>query len=194
WGLREPLRRSVRGGTSARQSRAALRPRPLIDHAHAAAADLAEDAVVRDGLTDHGWRRTQGAILGMLRSRSQRGAAHRWMRERANPVISSVPEPSPIRWSERVSAATSFYEAFRPLFRQIGRWCTGIPLGHPFERLHCGASSAACWEETKGSIPELACPTETQTVQKPELCPRQGQSGFSQISTNSSGTIRESIT
>ena len=69
-------------------------------------------------------------------------------------------------------------------------WSASIPLGHPFERLHCGASSAACLEQTKGSIPELACPTETQTVQKPELCPRQGQSGFSQISTNSSGTIR----
>src|ERR1017187_2231457 len=79
-----------------------------------------------------------------------------------NPVISGFPKPSPIRWSERVSAATSFYAAFRPLFRQVGRWCTGIPFGHPFERLHCGASSAACWEETKGSIPELACPTETQ--------------------------------
>ena len=25
-----------------------------------------------------------------------------------------------------MSAATSFYAAFRPLFRQIGRWCTGI--------------------------------------------------------------------
>src|ERR1035441_3430285 len=48
-----------------------------------------------------------------------------------NPVISGFPKPSPIRWFERVSAATSFYAAFRPLFQQIGRWCTGIPLGHP---------------------------------------------------------------
>src|ERR1039458_7369493 len=63
-------------------------------------------------------------------------------------------------------------------------------FGPPFERLHCGASSAACWEETKGSIPELACPTETQTVQKPELCPRQGQSGSSAIASNSSRTMR----
>ena len=37
------------------------------------------------------------------------------------------PKPSPIRWFERVSAATSFYAAFRPLFRQTGRWYTGIP-------------------------------------------------------------------
>ena len=29
-----------------------------------------------------------------------------------------------------MSAATSFYAAFRPLFRQIGRWCTGIPFDH----------------------------------------------------------------
>ena len=41
-----------------------------------------------------------------------------------------VSKPSPIRWSERVSAATSFYAAFRPLFRQVGRWCTGIPFEH----------------------------------------------------------------
>jgi len=38
-----------------------------------------------------------------------------------------LPKPSPIRWSKRVSATTSFYAAFRPLFRQVGRWCTGIP-------------------------------------------------------------------
>jgi len=44
-------------------------------------------------------------------------------------AISSVPKPSPIGWFERVSAATSFYAAFRPLFRQVGRWCTGIPCG-----------------------------------------------------------------
>ena len=106
------------------------------------------------------------------------------------PVISRFSKPSPIRWFERGEILSPFYAAFRPLFWQVGRWSTGIPLGHPFERLHCGASSVACWEETKGSIPELDCPTETQTVQEPELCPRQGQSGFSQISTNSSGTIR----
>jgi hypothetical protein len=41
--------------------------------------------------------------------------------ERASPAISGFPKPSPIRWFERVSAATSFYAAFRPLFRQIGR-------------------------------------------------------------------------
>src|ERR1017187_3843140 len=47
-----------------------------------------------------------------------------------NPVISGFPKPSPIMWFERVSAATSFYAAFRPLFRQIGRWRTGIPSDH----------------------------------------------------------------
>ncbi len=31
-----------------------------------------------------------------------------------NPVVSGFPKPSPIRWFERVSAATSFYAAFRP--------------------------------------------------------------------------------
>jgi len=44
-------------------------------------------------------------------------------------MVSGFPKPSPIRWFERVSAATSFYADFRPLFRQIGRWCTGIPFG-----------------------------------------------------------------
>src|ERR1039457_5520732 len=29
-----------------------------------------------------------------------------------NPVVSGFPKPSPIRWFERVSAATSFYAAF----------------------------------------------------------------------------------
>jgi len=45
-----------------------------------------------------------------------------------NGTISGFPKPSPIRWFERVSAETSFYAAFRPLFRQVGRWCTGIPF------------------------------------------------------------------
>jgi hypothetical protein len=38
-----------------------------------------------------------------------------------SPTISGFPKPSPTRWSKRVSAATSFYAAFRPLFRQVGR-------------------------------------------------------------------------
>ena len=50
-------------------------------------------------------------------------------REGANPVISGFPKPLPTGWSKRVAAATSFYAAFRPLFRQVGRWCTGIPSG-----------------------------------------------------------------
>jgi hypothetical protein len=37
----------------------------LVDNAHAAATKFLDDAVVRDGLADHGWRRTQAAILGM---------------------------------------------------------------------------------------------------------------------------------
>src|ERR1039458_9166393 len=36
-----------------------------------------------------------------------------------NPAISGFPKPSPIRWSKRVSAATSFYAAFRPLFHRL---------------------------------------------------------------------------
>jgi hypothetical protein len=43
-----------------------------------------------------------------------------------NPVVSGFPKPSPIRWFEGVSAATSIYAAFRPLFQQVGRWCTSI--------------------------------------------------------------------
>jgi|SRR5580658_5028614 hypothetical protein len=54
----------------------------------------------------------------------------------------SFPKPLPTGWSKRVSAETSFYAAFRPPFRQVGRWCTGIPFEpqrvlylwvHPFE-------------------------------------------------------------
>ena len=38
----------------------------LVDNAHAATAQLLSDAVVRDGLADHGWRRNSGAMLGGL--------------------------------------------------------------------------------------------------------------------------------
>src|ERR1035437_2915290 len=44
-----------------------------------------------------------------------------------SPTLSGFPKPLPTGWSKRVSAATSFYAAYRPLFRQVGRWCTGIP-------------------------------------------------------------------
>ena len=37
----------------------------LVHHTHATAAQLLDDAVVRDGLADHGWRWTQAAMLGM---------------------------------------------------------------------------------------------------------------------------------
>jgi hypothetical protein len=41
--------------------------------------------------------------------------------ETANPAISGFSKPSPMRWFERVSAATSFYAAFRPLFSRFAR-------------------------------------------------------------------------
>ncbi len=37
----------------------------LVDHAHPATAEFLDDAVVRDGLADHGRRGTQDAMLGM---------------------------------------------------------------------------------------------------------------------------------
>src|ERR1039457_6614828 len=40
----------------------------------------------------------------------------------------AFPNPCLRGGQKRVSAATSFYAAFRPLFRQVGRWCTGIPF------------------------------------------------------------------
>jgi hypothetical protein len=45
----------------------------FIDNPHPSATKFLDDAVVRDCLADHGWRRTQGAILGVLGRRSQRG-------------------------------------------------------------------------------------------------------------------------
>jgi hypothetical protein len=47
--------------------------RGLVDDAHAPATELLDDPVVRDGLADHGWRRTQGAVLGMRGSRVNEG-------------------------------------------------------------------------------------------------------------------------
>src|ERR1022692_4124044 len=41
----------------------------LVDDSHTAAAQLLDDAVVRDDSVDHGWRRNSGAMLGVLRSR-----------------------------------------------------------------------------------------------------------------------------
>jgi hypothetical protein len=37
----------------------------FIYHTHTAATELLDDAVVRDGAANHGWRRTQGAMVGM---------------------------------------------------------------------------------------------------------------------------------
>jgi hypothetical protein len=61
-------------------------------------------------------------------------------------VVSGFPKPLPSRWFKRVSEATSFYVAFRPLFRQVGRWCTGIP-----------------------SEPKAQCPDTSIIVPKPTL-------------------------
>jgi hypothetical protein len=38
------------------------------------------------------------------------------------------PSPCQTQWFKRVQSAASFYAAFRPLFREVGRWCTGIPI------------------------------------------------------------------
>jgi hypothetical protein len=46
---------------------------------------------------------------------------HQWTQERANPVISGVPEPLPTHRLKRVQSAASFYAAFRPLFRRFAR-------------------------------------------------------------------------
>ena len=55
----------------------------FVDDTHPAAAQLLNDAVVRDGFADHGWRRTQGAMLGMRRGRVNENAhqSHRWTRK-----------------------------------------------------------------------------------------------------------------
>src|SRR5208282_4556504 len=45
----------------------------------------------RDGLTDHGWRRTQGAILGALGRRSQRRRANLTGRSNNPPKYTTKP-------------------------------------------------------------------------------------------------------
>jgi hypothetical protein len=49
----------------------------FIDNSHPATAQLFDDAVVRDGLVDHGERKTQGAMLGMSGSRVNEGGTLR---------------------------------------------------------------------------------------------------------------------
>ena len=50
----------------------------LINHTHPATTKLLKDAVVGDGLADHWrWRRNSGAMLGVVRRRSQRWAGTR---------------------------------------------------------------------------------------------------------------------
>src|SRR5438128_6957372 len=44
----------------------------LVHHTHPPAPELLDDAVMRDGLPDHSSEGTQGAMLGVLRRRSQR--------------------------------------------------------------------------------------------------------------------------
>src|SRR5271156_2400826 len=51
-------------------------------------------------------------------------------RKRQIQRFQAFPSLLPVRWSKRVSAATSFYAAFRPLFCLAGRWLASIPLDH----------------------------------------------------------------
>jgi hypothetical protein len=94
----------------------------LVDHAHSPAADLAEDAVMGNCLPyGLGGRRHCVHMLGGGEGKVKRRTVHQWRRERANPAISSVPEPSPIRWSERVSAASPVFAVFSPRFTRCLR-------------------------------------------------------------------------
>ena len=44
----------------------------FVDHAHPTTAELLDDAVVRDGLVDHEWRRNSGCNLKDVKEQSQR--------------------------------------------------------------------------------------------------------------------------
>src|ERR1039458_10691931 len=73
-----------------------------------------------------------------------------------SPAISGFPKPSPIRWFKRVSAATSFYAAFRPLFRQVGRWCTDRKSTR-LNSSHLGISYAVFCLKKKKTIKTQKC-------------------------------------
>jgi hypothetical protein len=64
-------------------------------------------------------------MLGMLRMRSQRGRKTDG-RRKGKPGGFRLSQPFAYGVVQKVSAATSFYAAFRPRFRQIGRGCTSI--------------------------------------------------------------------
>jgi hypothetical protein len=64
---------SLREGISALQSDPARCLR-LVDHAHAATTELFQDAVVRDGLANHGWSATVwGDVRGGIEVESTYG-------------------------------------------------------------------------------------------------------------------------
>jgi hypothetical protein len=61
----------------------------FLDHSYTAAAQLLNDAVMRDGLADHERRKDSARNLRVEQSRSQRGQLTDGLR--ANPVISGLP-------------------------------------------------------------------------------------------------------
>ena len=65
----------------------------LVDNTHPAHPILLEDAVVRDGLVDHERRRNSGAMLGVLRRRSQRGRHTDGSRKRQIPRFRAFASP-----------------------------------------------------------------------------------------------------
>ncbi len=73
----------------------------LIDHAHAVAAELLDEAVVRDGLANRGLRRKLICNVRRAAIGSQRGA-HRWKQERAKPSNFRLSQALPTRRSKRV--------------------------------------------------------------------------------------------
>ena len=104
----------------------------LVNHAHSAASDPAEDAVMGNCLP-YGLRGRGHCVhmLGGGEGKVKRGAAHGWTQETANPAISGFSKPSPIRWSARVSAESPVFAVFCPRFARCFR-LAGMVIQHTF--------------------------------------------------------------
>jgi len=74
----------------------------VINNTHPSTAELFDDAIVRDGLVDHGVGRNSGCNGWSAAKAKLTGTVHRWTQERANLTICGLSQALLARWLRRV--------------------------------------------------------------------------------------------